>query len=98
MRLYLSSFKIGEQSDLLSSMYGDGQIGYVANALDHVNDHIWVENWIKSDIEQLAALGLRPRRLDLRDFFASNREIGPAISEFSVIWRERLCASPGHET
>jgi dipeptidase E len=86
MRLYLSSFKIGAQPDLFSSMYGDGQIGYVANALDHVNDHTWLENWIKSDIEQLARLGLRPRRLDLRDFFASDLGIGHVMSTFGGIW------------
>jgi dipeptidase E len=86
MRLYLSSFKVGEQSQLLASMLGDGQLGYVANALDHVTDQAWLENWINSDIEQLAALGLGTRHLDLRDFFASDREIGLAISEFSGIW------------
>ena len=86
MRLYLSSFKIGEQFDSLSSMCGDSQIGYVANALDHVRDCTWLENWIKSDIEQLTSLGLRARRLDLRDFFASDREIDPAISELGGIW------------
>jgi dipeptidase E len=86
MRLYLSSFKIGEHFDSLSSMYGDSQIGYVANALDHVSDCTWLENWIKSDIEQLTSLGLRTRRLDLRDFFASDMEIGPVISELGGIW------------
>ena len=86
MRLYLSSFKIGEQFDTLSSMYGDSEIGYVANALDHVSDYAWLENWIKSDIEQLISLGLRTRRLDLRNFFTSDREIGPAISDLGGIW------------
>lgn len=86
MRFYLSSFKLGEQSDSLSSMYGNRlPVGYVANALDHVTDEKWLNDWIASDIAQLTEVGLSVRRFDLRDFFAS-KDISRAVSGLSGVW------------
>lgn len=71
---------------MLSSIYGRGHVGYVANALDHVTDRTWLRRWIKADIDQLAEAGLQAQRYDLRDFFAANAEIGPYVSELAGLW------------
>jgi dipeptidase E len=86
MRFYLSSFKAGERSSLLPFLYGGGPVGYVANALDHVSDQNWLNDWIASDIEGLAEIGVQAQRFDLRDFFAPNADIGPVVSALSGIW------------
>ena len=86
MRFYLSSFKVGKQSGLLSSLYGDGPVGYVANALDHVSDEKWLNDWIAADIGQLAEAGVRAQLFDLREFFAANADIGSAVSALGGIW------------
>lgn len=88
MRLYLSSFKVGEQSEQLSSLYGNRQpVGYCANALDHISDKRWLAEWAATDMAELAHLGLQVRLLDLRDYFScEEHDICETISQMSGLW------------
>jgi len=87
MRLYLSSFKLGQHVDKLLSLYGkDRSVGYIANALNHVSDKHWLSDWVSGDIELLTDAGLDVRPLDLRDYFSPNRDIADVISDLGGIW------------
>lgn len=87
MRFYLSSFKLGERSSLLPALYGDRKpVGYCANALDHISDKRWLNEWMANDIKELTALGLLVRPFDLRDFFSGAYDIGAAVSQLSGLW------------
>ena len=87
MRFYLSSFKLGEHFDSLLTLYGSQRpLGYVANALDHLNGGAWIDEWVTADISQLTEIGFDVRPFDLRDYFAGDSEIGPAASALSGVW------------
>ncbi len=87
MRFYLSSFKLGEQSHLLAELYGNAKpVAYIANALDHVKDKAWFEQWVSKDIGELSSAGLRVERLDLREFFNDECSIRKAVANYSGVW------------
>ncbi|MPZ71178.1 MAG: hypothetical protein GEU71_16875 [Actinobacteria bacterium] len=71
MRLYLSSFKLGERAPDLVDMVGEGgRIGVVLNSRDTSRGMDGDED-VGADEEfaALAALGLRPEEVDLREHF-----------------------------
>lgn len=87
MRYYLSSFKVGAGAESLPSLYPAGRpVAYIANALDHVSDTTWLEQWIASDISELKAAGVQPERLDLRDYFGANNDIEGALADYGGVW------------
>jgi len=87
MRYYLSSFKLGEGAEMLASLYGgDRPVAYIANALDHVSNKVWLDDWIAADLSALNVAGVKAERLDLREYFAADREIEGGLKKFSGVW------------
>jgi dipeptidase E len=87
MRYYLSSFKLGGGAHMLASLYDASRpVAYIANALDHVRDKAWLDEWIATDVKNLSDIGLPAERLDLREYFAADREIERALERFSGVW------------
>jgi dipeptidase E len=87
MRYYLSSFKLGSGAKVLASLYEPGRpVGYIANALDHVTNRVWLDEWIAGDLRDLKAVGVQAKRLDLREYFAAEGEIERALAELSGVW------------
>ena len=86
MRYYLSSFKLGSGSQLLQSFYEVGPVAYITNALDHVSDKAWLDRWVASDMTELKAAGLQPKRFDLREYFGADGEIERALADYSGVW------------
>ena len=87
MRYYLSSFKLGGGADELASLYEASRpVAYIANALDHVSDNVWLDEWIATDLNELNVAGVRAERLDLRQYFAGDREIERVLKKFSGVW------------
>jgi dipeptidase E len=87
MRYYLSSFKLGAGAELLSSLYDASRpVAYICNALDHVSDKAWLDQWIATDLSELSAAGVHAERLDLRECFDGDREIERALADHSGVW------------
>lgn len=87
MRFYLSSFKLGNESHRLADLYGDERpIGYFANALDHIADRAWLDQWIDSDVQGLIEAGLVVQKMDLRDFFPGAAKFEQAATGMSGVW------------
>jgi dipeptidase E len=86
MRLYLSSFRVGDHPERLLDLLGSGRTALViANALDHAPPEARQEG-VQLELDALGALGLEARELDLRDYFASPEVTSSALCECDLIW------------
>ena len=81
MRLYLSSFRLGDHSDQLLGLIGpNSQVAVVGNALDAAPDAIRRAG-VDRELRDLTALGLQPQELDLRQSDAVD-----LLSEVGAVW------------
>jgi dipeptidase E len=65
VRLYLSSYGLGDSSDKLLSMLGDGRrAAVIANAMDP-----YADRGVDDEIAMLASIGIQGREVDLREGF-----------------------------
>ncbi|RAG83893.1 peptidase [Streptacidiphilus pinicola] len=89
MRLYLSSFRLGNHPERLLALLGDtgpGDLTVVANAIDHVEPDVRRAG-VEREFQDLTALGFRPRELDLRDFFDRPApDVASALAPFPAVW------------
>ncbi len=82
MRLYLSSFRVGEYPERLLRMADAApRVALVPNALDHVVDPAVRGAGLQRDLDDLTSIGLTATELDLREPRAAAR-----LEEFDVIW------------
>jgi len=89
MKFYLSSYKIGNETDKLKTMVSadNKKTAYISNALDFSNDLERRKQSEQADIEQLNEAGLSDiEKIDLRDYFGKKAELEKKIAEFGVIW------------
>lgn len=77
MRLYLSSFRLGDHPEHLRSLVGreGGRAVVIANAIDHVSPRDR-EDGVERELTALAGLGFEVSELDLRDYFGEGRSVG----------------------
>ena len=87
MKLYLSSYKIGNEADRLKRLVPKGKIGYVANALDfaNVNRERRIGH-IQADSGSLEALGLEVHQVDLRDYFGRTDALKSRLDDLGAIF------------
>lgn len=88
MRLYLSSFRIGDHPDRLLRLLGSepGRIAVVANAMDSAPDDVRRAG-VERETDALAELGFDPQELDLREFFdRPSGEVKAALDAFLAVW------------
>lgn len=81
MRLYLSSFQLGQHHEHLLRLAGDGRrTALVPNALDNVSAQDRSDG-LRRDLAELEAAGLAVETLDLRRAGAVDR-----LADFDVVW------------
>ncbi|TDD70347.1 peptidase [Actinomadura darangshiensis] len=86
MRLYLSSFRVGDHPDRLRALLrGRVDIAVIANAIDAQAEDERSAG-VEREVEALRALGLRPAELDLRQFADRPAEVAEALAWFSAVW------------
>lgn len=87
MRLYLSSFRVGNGPDALLRLLGDGRrTAVIANACDAFSVDDRIES-TRQELDRLAAIGLQPQELDLRDYFdAGPAAVAAATAGFDLVW------------
>ncbi|HBZ04807.1 MAG: hypothetical protein UU11_C0013G0003 [Parcubacteria group bacterium GW2011_GWF2_40_69] len=85
MRLYLSSFDIGNQPQQLVSLAGFGKrVALVLNALDN---RLEARNkWLDSQTKTLRNLGFIVEELDLRNYFGKEKELQKLLTKIDVVW------------
>lgn len=87
MKLYLSSYKLGDNPERLRELSGKNKrIGIIANSLDQFSDlnrrSVTEETWI----EELQKLGFQPEVLDLRNYFDKHNELQEKMNELGGVW------------
>ena len=87
MRLYLSSFRVGNSPEaLLGLLKGRGRTALIANACDSLSFRDRIES-ARQEMDRLAAVGLKPEELDLRDYFGGDpAALTELISRFDLVW------------
>ena len=86
MRLFLSSYGLGNAPDELSALVGDNKrTAIIMNSQDAKTPESRTER-LQREIDALTALGLRPEELDLRQYFGKPDELKEFIKNFGLVW------------
>ena len=89
MRLYLSSYRLGERAGALLALVGPGgHAAIVANALDGMpaearRNH---REEVYDPGRELGALGISAAELDLRDFFGQKEALSKELIRYDLVW------------
>lgn len=87
MKLYLSSYKIGDQPErFLSSKAANSRVAVIQNATDGNPDAERRRRNLQGEFEDLGKIGLLPEQLDLRQFFGKADDLADALKDFSYLW------------
>lgn len=87
MRLYLSSFRLGDHPEYLVALVGgDGRRSVViANAMDDAPPDVRRAG-VELELAALADLGLGAAELDLRGYFGQQQRLRQDLAEVSMAW------------
>jgi dipeptidase E len=86
MRLYLSSFRLGNKPEaLLQLLAGRTRTALIGNAMDFLDEWKRAES-IVTEVDRLKGIGLMPAEIDLREYFGEDEELKRVLAEFDLIW------------
>lgn len=89
MRLYLSSYRVGDRAGSLLALLGSGKrAAVIENALDHVSPgarEIY-RNEAYDPYTELASLGIAGTPFDLRQYFGHPDALQEALAAFDLVW------------
>jgi len=87
MRLYLSSFRLGNETNKLVSMVQrNRRAAVIFNAIDFSCDLERKQSTINRDLNDLVELGLEPEEFDLRSYFGNPESLKEQIAHYGLIW------------
>jgi len=89
MRLYLSSYRIGDRAGALLALLGNGKrAAIISNALDNVSPAARAIH--RSDVydprAELVSLGIAGEDLDLRHYFDAPQRLAETLAGFDLVW------------
>jgi len=85
VRLYLSSFRLGDRPEHLVRLAGEAaRVAVVANSIDGAPADIRREG-VQRELDDLRGLGLRPYELDLRDLAGAD-DVERALDGVDAVW------------
>jgi dipeptidase E len=85
MRLYLSSFDLGNRPDELVALAGAARrAAVIVNALDNAPDAR--ARWLAAQTDRLADLGFSVVELDLRRYFGATDRLQQFVSGIDLVW------------
>jgi dipeptidase E len=87
MRLYLSSFRLGNHPEHLVALAGEGgrRAVVIANAIDEAPPDVRRAG-VELELAALAGLGFDAAELDLRDYFGQAQRFREALAGVSLAW------------
>ena len=89
MRLYLSSYRLGDSAGALLALVGNGaRAAIVSNALDYVPaaTRAAYRAEISDPIADFAALGIYAQDLDLKEYFGATDRLENALRGVDLVW------------
>lgn len=82
MRLYLSSFRMGDHPEhLLELLGGARRAAVIANSMD-----VYEDRRLETEFPALAALGIDATEVDLRDYFDRSAQMLGELSHYDLVW------------
>ena len=87
MRLYLSSFRMGDHPEHLTALVGDDsrRTVVIANAVDDAPEDIRHAS-VERELAALGELGFDASELDLRDYFDDEQGLRRNLAEVALAW------------
>lgn len=86
MRLYLSSFRMGDHAERLIELAGGShRTAVIANSIDHLPRDLRDER-VAEELAGLQAVGLDPYELDLRQFSGRTDALREALAGAGIVW------------
>lgn len=85
MKLYLSSYGVGNRATELQTMASGRTIGVVPNAIDYVDTEARALS-VARNLAQLRDLGIATTELDLRAFFGNPQGLARALDDIGGVW------------
>jgi len=87
MKMYLSSYRLGDNPEKLVALIGTNKkIAVIPNALDFSTDIPRRNEGVQREIDDLNNLGLQAEEVDLRKYFGEQEELEQKLSKFGAIW------------
>ena len=85
MRLYISSFDVGNHPDELVALAGQARrVAIILNALDHRPQAR--TGWLDRQTSKLAGLGFGVVELDLRNYFRASEPLRQFLGDVDLVW------------
>ena len=85
MKLYLSSYKLGNDPNLLAAIVGDNKRAAVIVNAGDMSDEVSRKEWAQQEINALRQLGFEPEELDLLDFFDGTKNLEQTLSKYGLL-------------
>ena len=85
MKFYLSSYKIGKETEKLKELTRGKKIGFIPNSLDYVEPKARQESNEKN-MKDLSDLGIDVEMLDLQDYFGKRSKLEKKIESLGGVW------------
>lgn len=87
MRLYLSSYRLGNHSDELKKLVGKpgAKVAVCQNALDWSSDFERKAKSLQAEFDDMKILGFEPEELDLRNYFGKPGLV-EKMQSYDMIW------------
>jgi len=89
VRLYLSSFRMGEPFDqLVAALPPGARVAVVSNAVDFIpaEDRLAYARHVFDPVEHFRSHGLAARDLDLREFFGAPDGLRATLADAKLVW------------
>lgn len=87
MKLYLSSYRLGNHSNKLQALVNQpgAKVAVCANAIDHARSDDKRQAIVQRECDDMRNLGFIPEELDLREYFNKDN-IVEKMKEYKLIW------------
>lgn len=87
MKMYLSSYRLGNNPEKLVELVGQNKrVAVIPNALDFSNEVERRNDGVQREIDDLNKLGLQAEEVNLRKYFGKFNELEQKLSEFGMVW------------
>lgn len=87
MKLYLSSYRLGNKPEILVNLVGANKKAVViGNAMDFLTEDAGRKESIQREIDDLINLGFEPEEVDLRRYFGKPQELRDKLASFGLVW------------
>lgn len=87
MKMYLSSYRLGNNPEKLLALVGKNKrVAVIPNALDFSNEIERRNEGAQREIDDLNNLGLQAEEVDLRKYFRKPNELEQKLVGFGMVW------------